>query len=804
MNELKQCPECGTEHQGTETEGLCPKCLLIHGLATETPAQLNEADSPLAGRTFTPPPAGELAGRFTQLEILELLGQGGMGAVYKARQPKLDRLVALKLLPPEAGRDSAFAERFAREARSLAKISHANIVAIHDFGESDGLFYFVMEFVDGVNLRQLLKAGRLKPVDALRIVSQVCDALQYAHEEGIVHRDIKPENILIDRKGRVKIADFGIAKLLGRETKSYTLTGPWQVVGTVNYMAPEQMDDPSRVDHRADIYSLGVVLYEMLTGEIPRGRFSLPSEKADVDARLDRIVLRAMEKEPEKRFQSLTDVKRAVQSVLRRRDPKERAVGGGAAISDWDLEMTRMRLTGPTVGLGLTILGGLTFWAVLGCVLFLGYLNGWFDPARLQPGRTIHTGLPVIPPVQPVVDKDHLIAASVGLTVAAGVLAILVSLVIPRLRKIPKFEGYGFALWASILSMLPWSPLVLIGLPVGLWSLVVLRDPKVQTVFVLHARRGRQTAEPSRIQLGSERAAKRQGPLRRKMKSFAWRMRSLVLNSSPPVITSSADPIAASEPVVQGAGGSPVSLLRSDSEFEMQPSSVVPGATRDYAPPRPISAPERSGRLMSFLCNPATWGVLFCATGIVAGFLPWVQRWGIPESVNVRQFHGTGTWEVTVAGIEAEPQGISLTLGLFATCFFGGTVVALIILAAGPGWPHFLRSILAVVAGIVLVVAIGNAISYAKTGDAIGQFHYEPTSDSGPPQFRPSWFEVSNAVASQMTVHLRFGLFAAFASAVGLALSGAIDLRLWLTRRRTRAQSSYESAETPSSLRQQQ
>src|SRR5262249_33439919 len=155
------------------------------------------------------------------------------------------------------------------------------------------LYYLLMEFVDGVNLRQLIRTGKLPPQEALKIVPQVCEALQFAHDEGVVHRDIKPENILLDKKGRVKIADFGIAKMLGRKPAEYTLTGPWQVVGTLHYMAPEQMEKPLTVDHRADIYSLGVVFYEMLTGELPLGRFVPPSQKVQVDIRLDEVVLHA-------------------------------------------------------------------------------------------------------------------------------------------------------------------------------------------------------------------------------------------------------------------------------------------------------------------------------------------------------------------------------------------------------------------------------------------------------------------------------------------------------------------------------
>jgi predicted Ser/Thr protein kinase len=216
------CPECGIPLSAVSLEGLCPRCLLQGAIGASSPPA--SASSP--GGPFVAPSPADLAPHFPQLEIIELLGQGGMGAVYRARQLKLDRLVALKILPAEWGRDPAFAERFAREARTLARLSHPHVVAVHDFGEAGGHFYLLMEFVDGVNLRQLLRDGPLQPEMALRIVPQICDALQYAHEEGVVHRDVKPENVLLDRRGRVKIADFGLAKLVGTSRASFTLTAP--------------------------------------------------------------------------------------------------------------------------------------------------------------------------------------------------------------------------------------------------------------------------------------------------------------------------------------------------------------------------------------------------------------------------------------------------------------------------------------------------------------------------------------------------------------------------------------------------
>ena len=257
----------------------------------------------------------ELAPHFPQLEILECLGRGGMGVVYKARQKSLGRLVALKLLAPGREKDSQFAERFAREAQALAALNHPHIVTVHDFGETNGFFYLLMEFIDGVNLRQLLRSKKLTPEEALAIVPPVCDALQFAHERGVVHRDIKPENLLLAKDGRVKIADFGIATMLGAPAADQASAG------TPGYMAPEQSATPPRSDSRADIYSLGVVIYEMLTGEMPTGKIEPPSRKVQIDVRLDEIVLRALEKNPELRWQTASELRTGVETMSAPAEP---------------------------------------------------------------------------------------------------------------------------------------------------------------------------------------------------------------------------------------------------------------------------------------------------------------------------------------------------------------------------------------------------------------------------------------------------------------------------------------------------
>ena len=277
-------------------------------------AGLEGAERPLPGGVATPPLAA-IAARFPELEVIEWVGQGGMGVVYKVRQRSLDRVAALKVLPEALGQDPSFAERFTREARTLAKLRHPHIVGVYEFGEREGQHYLLMEFVDGVTLRELMNQGSLTPAEALAIVPQVCSALQDAHDAGVVHRDIKPENVLLDRAGRVKVADFGLAKLTQKGLHDVTLTGTHQVMGTFQYMAPEQIRTPAQVDHRADIFSLGVVFYEMLTGELPVGRFQKPSEAKDLDARLDEIVLKALERERDLRFQSASDVDAALSTM---------------------------------------------------------------------------------------------------------------------------------------------------------------------------------------------------------------------------------------------------------------------------------------------------------------------------------------------------------------------------------------------------------------------------------------------------------------------------------------------------------
>ncbi|MFD0894250.1 serine/threonine protein kinase [Luteolibacter ambystomatis] len=305
------CPRCGSPLAGGSVQGLCALCL--GGLPLETDTLMG-----VTGKleTLPPPTIGELAEFFPQLEMLGYLGRGGMGVVYQARQRSLDRLVALKLLAPERAGDPAFARRFAREARSLAALNHPHIVAVYDSGEAGGYFYLLMEYVDGQNLRETLRKRRMGPAEALDLIGPVCDALERAHRRGIIHRDIKPENLLIDRTGVVKIADFGISRMLGETVEEHAAGGaaplhaPTLAVGTPAYAAPEQLA-AAPLDPRADLYSLGVVLCEMLTCMRP-DQVPLDKMRRQMPAKVYELIARSVKVAPDARFATAAELRRSV------------------------------------------------------------------------------------------------------------------------------------------------------------------------------------------------------------------------------------------------------------------------------------------------------------------------------------------------------------------------------------------------------------------------------------------------------------------------------------------------------------
>lgn len=506
----RSCPQCGQAMPPDAPHGLCPNCLLRGGLAsapaTPQPAAVPEPptlpprnvheQSTASGPQrsyhgpFVAPEPAELAPHFPQLEVIEMLGRGGMGAVYKCRQPHLDRLVALKILPPESGEDPTFAERFAREAKTLARLSHPNIVGVHDYGQAGGYYYFLMEYVDGANLRQIIRGGQLKPAEALRIVPQICDALQFAHDEGVVHRDIKPENILVDKRGRVKIADFGLAKLVGPSAVESGLTGTMQVMGTLYYMAPEQMERPKEVDHRADIYSLGVVFYELLTGQLPVGNFPRPSQKVQVDVRLDEVVLRALEHEPQQRYQHASQVKLEVEAISSGSGftgPRIPYPNQAFVSSPADATLVQ-RIRAPAVG--LIIVGALQcLMLVVGGFSFLFSMGAFSFLFSMVMDVTLHrTGLVVPWPgsgaalVHPLPLFVNLGAPEMVLMLGANFLGIVVLLGGIQMYRL---QSYGMVIVAAIFAMLPCGPLFLVGLPIGVWCLIVLAQTEVRQAFGL-------------------------------------------------------------------------------------------------------------------------------------------------------------------------------------------------------------------------------------------------------------------------------------------------------------------------------
>jgi hypothetical protein len=358
-------------------------------------------------------------------------------------------------------------------------------VTVYDFGETNGLYYLTMEFADGVSLRRLLQTRKIEPEEALAIVPKICEALQYAHDEGVVHRDIKPENILLDKKGRVKIADFGIAKIMADVPLTPSLSPSDgervperagegrltqdQVLGTPNYMAPEQVERPQKVDHRADIYSLGVVFYEMLTGELPLGKFQPPSKKVQVDVRLDEVVLHALEKEPERRYQHASQVKSDLETIAatsssgssRREEAQtgKHGANGQKAEEEQSLFMSAATIRGMVQSpAGWLVATGLLNWIAIPFIFIV--VAPWAGPPN--PGFP----LPLVS-VNLVPLVAELFLSSV--TILAGL-------------KMRRLEAYSLAVTGSLLAILI-TPGNIIGLPVGIWALVVLCRREVRDAF---------------------------------------------------------------------------------------------------------------------------------------------------------------------------------------------------------------------------------------------------------------------------------------------------------------------------------
>lgn len=243
------------------------------------------------------------------------IGQGGIAEIYKGRQESLNRDVAIKILFAKLCEEPDILRRFERESVVIARLSHPNIVHVIDKGQASNRYYFVMEYVDGTSLREVIDSNKVSLRTKLDMVAQVCKALDYAHKNGVIHRDIKPANILIDRQGNPRVADFGIAQIVG--TPETEMTSSDIIMGTLSYMSPEQKVSSTNVDHTTDIYAVGVIIYEILVGKKPLGRFKLPSElKPSLGPRFDEIIQKCLAQEPKDRYQSAAGLKNAILNVI--------------------------------------------------------------------------------------------------------------------------------------------------------------------------------------------------------------------------------------------------------------------------------------------------------------------------------------------------------------------------------------------------------------------------------------------------------------------------------------------------------
>jgi len=251
------------------------------------------------------------------------IGQGGIASIYKAKQESLNRDVAIKVLSTQLTDDPDIVRRFERESMVVANLSHPNIVHIIDKGKTGNRYYFVMDYIDGTSLREVIDTDKVSLKNKCEMIIQVCKALDYAHKNGIIHRDIKPANILIDRQGNALVADFGIAQIVS--TPETEMTASDIIMGTMSYMSPEQKISSTNVDQTTDIYALGIIIYEILCGKKPLGRFKLPSEiKPELGLQYDNIIANCLAQEPKDRYQTAVELKDDLLEIM----------GGGVDQSD--------------------------------------------------------------------------------------------------------------------------------------------------------------------------------------------------------------------------------------------------------------------------------------------------------------------------------------------------------------------------------------------------------------------------------------------------------------------------------------
>jgi len=359
---------------------------------------------------------GQMLGPY---RIINQIGRGGMATVYKAYQPSVDRYVAIKVLPSQLAESKEFATRFQQEARIIAKLEHPHILPVFDYGESDGVSYFVMRYMDAGTLKEKMIEGRPLPLsDIDRLFTQLAEALSYAHSRGIVHRDLKPANVLIDSHGNVFLTDFGIAKLL--ESASPRLTQTDAIMGTPAYISPEQAQGHP-VDQRSDIYSLGIILYEMVTGSVPFTAETplavlfkhisdpLPPPslvKPDIPPVIEQVLLKALAKDPRDRFATAAEFVAAWERALQSRETVQRApdvrtvppagTTTGAQTQQKPVPGTKTASKAgmPTLWIAGCLIGACALFGLGGVALMASNLRGASTSTPPPPTQTIY----IVPP----------------------------------------------------------------------------------------------------------------------------------------------------------------------------------------------------------------------------------------------------------------------------------------------------------------------------------------------------------------------------------------------------------------------
>ncbi|TWU11767.1 Serine/threonine-protein kinase PknH [Symmachiella macrocystis] len=344
---IETCVDCDTTVNGLDDDSDSLMFALRQPLGEEIFEQEPELQRAVAAMRLSLPESESPAsctvlGTVREYDLLEKIGQGGMGTVYKALHSRLKRIVALKVLADHRLGDPAAVDRFSREMQAVGKLAHPNIVRALDAGEADGRHYLVMEYIDGIDLSRLSRrCGPLPVAEASELVLQVSLALQHAHEHGLVHRDIKPSNVMLTRDGNVKLLDLGIALLQPEEPTTSDLTGTGQVMGTLDYMAPEQLDNTHAVDIRADVYGLGATLYKLLCGSAPatdsQSRFRLPGEsippvpnirtiRGDIPKQVAAVIERMLAPNPDQRYATPADVAEALKPFAAKSNLKQLAL----------------------------------------------------------------------------------------------------------------------------------------------------------------------------------------------------------------------------------------------------------------------------------------------------------------------------------------------------------------------------------------------------------------------------------------------------------------------------------------------